>query len=534
MLLSKRYSQLLRGYRSIKLRSRVKTINDLFYDLANTHYSKLTGFFLVRKYINKIDYSEYFHLKLNNIFNYYGSRESLIRWHALILSNPRASLLTRIPPEWHSPYEEAGFKINRAKTYILWKFILFKYVLAGFIFFLRSFIRADIPYINGHYIVLPNKGDLELFDQYLTTHNKESIYSITTVRHSKPTDRSNFIHDSTIFSTIYQPSITYLCWGLLQVLFSFFSLFSNSNDIPFSLRDRLALQVYRLNSQWLSTTESCICEFLFSVSNLHSRPLYSYFAHKSCNIPSSVFFYSRNNIGFSDRQPFSISSYIWGCMHWDNYYLLGQENLKYISLLNNPSLHHVSSSTHYYDVDYISVDSKSELSSCHSSSLIQYSSFHQKKPQILVFDVTPRNSAEYALLLESFVYYNTFNSISFIEDILKVFSGKGFDIVLYRKKPPKIANNKRYDRSLKLIQSRYSSFKIQYDKKWIYEVQSAKALISYPFTTTAYHALQYSKPSIFYDPTNSLHIDSLAKGDIELVRGIYNLDVWSRQFFAQN
>ena len=60
-------------------------------------------------------------------------------------------------------------------------------------------------------------------------------------------------------------------------------------------------------------------------------------------------------------------------------------------------------------------------------------------------------------------------------------------------------------------------------------IQISDAVISIPWTSTAFIAKYYNKPSIFYDPTSKLDRKDRGRQGVDLIKGVNELESWLRK-----
>jgi len=144
---------------------------------------------------------------------------------------------------------------------------------------------------------------------------------------------------------------------------------------------------------------------------------------------------------------------------------------------------------------------------------------------VAVFDVPPRRNSIYASQCDTSEIYSTTNVIKFLDDIFNCFIQEGWTVIFktkrnafenknlskrYLKKVEQYALHKRF----RIVDSSIAAQKI---------INKSKLTISLPYTSTAFIAQNYKKPSYFYDASSSIEKDDPAASGIRIISGTEEL-----------
>jgi polysaccharide biosynthesis PFTS motif protein len=131
--------------------------------------------------------------------------------------------------------------------------------------------------------------------------------------------------------------------------------------------------------------------------------------------------------------------------------------------------------------------------------------------------------------------YNTscrYLNEQFLDDLLTVFTEHNLRMALKRKRHVGTLATKRYRNFLNSTESHNHVVMIDPDKSAVDVIENCVGVISLPFTSAALHAIDYGKPSAYYDPIGWVQHDDRAAHGIEILRGIAELRRWIKMNIA--
>ena len=134
---------------------------------------------------------------------------------------------------------------------------------------------------------------------------------------------------------------------------------------------------------------------------------------------------------------------------------------------------------------------------------------------IAIFDVTPLRSSWYLRMCPPRDYYTSENGIHFLEEIVDVCRLLKVKPSIKYKRPPIISSlfDRRYMNAVAKMVTSGDLKLLESEQSAQHYIKSAKMVISRPYTSTAYMAMQLGCPSVFFDSSGiTSHKDESAAG----------------------
>jgi len=412
--------------------------------------------------------------------------------------------------------------VNRIMSSVLWILSIIKRYLVGVAIYFRS-IKKKINYIKT---VAPKKKYIRFFglsNHNLPVENKVTFNTVSWfLRHRKGHDIEAVVHDVLVPNSfvhngvdIYYSKdeipvinnpyhfIKFIVNGFLLLVYSFAKLLCGQWQYALLLGELIkALELKYVDKDMLPA------ECIFNNSEWIYRPLWSYVAEsRGCNI--QFYFYSTSIETFKLKSGYQLMINNWDLCSWPNYLVWDeyQENfikreIKYVS--------NIKIVGHIWGAD--------------SDEFLQ----NLPDDSIAIFDVQPTNSRVYKELgmIEEYIIPEVI--CQFIDDIFDVFNQKNH---LALKQKRRLEDSRVHEKYSKLINELKGECLdiINPGISAIRLIDECKAVISFPFTSTALIGREAGKISIYYDPTGKLQKDDRAAHGILLISGKKELQQWAIQ-----
>lgn len=448
------------------------------------------------------------------------------------MNRPEKEIKHPLPPEWRSAITEHGFKAKTLTNKLLWQRFLLGYfflgiatICANFFQSLRSIFDSKTTCITNYayFQALSSNNFPVVRDDGRVSHDIISWYyqwngkaaDITTLCHSVKNVQQKSMADLYIR---YTPSAippldgliqfgAYLFWGSLVTAISFIDLFRGRYWHALLLRESAKAGQIRLVKPG-----NLAKEYLFHNSNHIYRPLWTYDAEQ---MGSRIlfYFYSTNIESFKTSNGYPLQENIWNILSWSNYLVWDSYQADFIRrwTSENDKIHIVGSI-------WFST-SKKELPDV------------TNKKTIAVFDVQPVRDSFYQILGQS----NGFNipevANLFLRDIYEAVDHCGYQVLFKRKRNAGSLIHKKYSKALSELTNKDSFTSLDPDIPAFRVIERSDAVISMAFTSTAIIAMEFEKPSIFYDPVGMLQLDDRAAHGIPIIVGKENLIKWVESVF---
>ena len=267
------------------------------------------------------------------------------------------------------------------------------------------------------------------------------------------------------------------------------------------LRDAAVAAAFRLQPRHRHAHE-----YLFNNSGWFYRPLWTYEA-EAAGAKVTLYFYSTNVEGMArDGHPAPIG-YGWRAASWPGYLVWDEWQERFVrrAVGDVPAVQIVG------PVSFVAQDSTFAP---------------PVSPALAVFDVAPVRPSYFLTLGLDSDYYSGDSAISFITDVQAVAERMGLQVLWKRKREFGTHTLRRYSRIAGRLGYRDNVQDVAPGVAAARLIESAAAVVSFPFTSTAIVAKSLRKPSCFYDPTGRIDPDDPAAHGIPVVRGVRQLDDW--------
>ena len=152
-----------------------------------------------------------------------------------------------------------------------------------------------------------------------------------------------------------------------------------------------------------------------------------------------------------------------------------------------------------------------------------------KGQSVAVFDVSPVEPYISATLLPEPQYRTFENGKKFLTGIYEVFGKSGFTLVWKRKRSYHSIHDKEYVQFCDDFEKLPNVVIIHPEVSAFHVIDHCDYCISMPFTSTAFVADYFKKPSVFYDATQKIFTDDRGAQGIQLISGIEALHKWKDQ-----
>lgn len=238
------------------------------------------------------------------------------------------------------------------------------------------------------------------------------------------------------------------------------------------------------------------------------RPIWTYFA-ESRGSKIFFFFYSTNSEQFKTKTGYIPLLFDWRPINWPNYIVWDRYQADFI-------VRHSRFDAEYHIAGPMHLSGKVPLET------------DIKKKSIAVFDVMPMRRSIYATLGLSKEYFVPKTCKGFVQDIIKIASELDCHVYLKTKR----TISKRVDASYRhLLESVHNFDNVtvlsgDYPAETL--IKKTAASVSMPWTSTALMAKYFSKPSCYYDASESLFHDDRGAHGVHVCIGIKEL----RQYLA--
>lgn len=408
------------------------------------------------------------------------------------------TISTPLPCNWYEHLQTKKFKINYFYSRYLFSLFTIKCFIRSQVFVVKNLIFNNFPNVNNYSILLSldheligNKKDSDnLIDQLKINKiikKDENIIINSNKFYFKKNVRNKYYVTHSIFPNLnIFNGFKFLLFNFYMFIIFFFYLFSNNFEKIIILEELIYYKYYKYISTKIKKNK-----YFYSNTNLEYKPFWTY-DHEIKNENVFVYFYSSNmeHFQFNDKFKFlpltSLDILKWKTyIVWDNY----QKN--YLNKFNTIK-------SKYYNFNYINwLDSR-------------HISLSDKKNNIGIFDVTPMRISLHLSHGWCIPYYYSKNLyVNFYKDIQFV-SSQFKNIQLYRKPKREILSIFINQAFINNVKNRFMKNIISLDSDISIKkiVQGCNIVVCMPFTSPALIAKHYKKNVVYYDPTNTINLDS--------------------------
>jgi len=150
----------------------------------------------------------------------------------------------------------------------------------------------------------------------------------------------------------------------------------------------------------------------------------------------------------------------------------------------------------------------------------------QNHKTIAVFDVEPHRDSYYQSYALGYEYFTPDVAINFLKDIQSTLDEFGIYLAIKQKRSIGNKKHPRYESFINNIEKVSNVIIVPPSISASRLIESAIAVISMPFTSTAILGVNRNKPSIFYDSNNGVNKNDCAAHGIEVILGKEELRIW--------
>ena len=446
--------------------------------------------------------------------------------HALLLAlgKKEGRVIFYLPKEWREILEQHGFKVAHFRSSVLWQL----YICAVWMYGVLQIVKITFagmtseqdknhkPKRNVCFIDL-GAGNLPQEDNGIQSHDVVSWYlqwagkaaGIEEVHHTVSKAHPVFVGKVEVLPVKkVLPELAggsavaeYVIWGLRASIIAALDCFRGRWWHALLLNQAaLAAQVRLLPA------ESLAQEYLFHNSNWIYRPIWTYEAER-CGSTISFYFYATNCESFQRPDGYPELGYGWKAMNWPHYLVWDE-----------------------YQDDFVrrAVGAEANVSIVgpiwFQSSAAEMPRF--QKAGVAIFNVTPVRGSRYILLGADYDYYIPRISEEFLSHISDATSY--LDVIMLWKSKRKIGAmaHPRFRYFSERLSEREHVVIVDADISAFRVIESSRAVISMPFTSTALIARAMGKPTIYYDPHGLVQKGDRAAHGIEILHGSEQLREW--------
>jgi polysaccharide biosynthesis PFTS motif protein len=445
------------------------------------------------------------------------------------IGNSYSSISYPLPKSWRPVLRKYGLKVSEtasAKSFFLFtlKRIIYGVLLAGLKIFrgLKNMILFKSKHIENYIffesISPSNLPDGTSFSYDIMTwyesrfEGKKDVeyfyHSLKNARDSRNINNKQVRFIESPFPGLYsfKKVLKFIWWSFSTIIFSTLGFIRGRWWNGLMLSEGVKAKLIQLSeSKYLAK------EYLFNISGVVYRPLWTYAASEKGSLVT-LYFYSSNCEIFQQNGTPPEIFFQYRIMSWPRYLVWDQQQNDFVRR---------------------AVGSNSQIEVVGP---IWFSSSNQKLPvfpsmSVVVFDVQPVRDLFYQSLAPHFDYYIPEICNQFLIDIKELCDKLNVTIVHKRKRQiGKLAHYKY--RNLISKFSRCDNY-IPIDSNIAPQriIESCKAVISMPFTSTALISKNMNVPAIYYDPSGRVECDDKAAHGIEIVSGKVALEKWMIQNF---
>lgn len=517
----------IRGYRKLKKSGRIDLISRVKEDLTKHNFSftdkDFSSFFMGDGYLNsEIVIRQYLLIRIGD----YNLNQALL----LAKGKSGGKVIYPLPKEWRKAITNHGFDVANFSSSILWQLYIFSAFLYGmfqiskiFFFGLMSLIHKPIKPKKYVYFANLSSGNLPPIDPSQKSYDivswylqwKGKVKNIGAIHHSDPNVPTKIIGDVDLaFQQDTLPSLTglkvifsYAFWGIAASLIALFDFFRGKWWHAFILNQAaLSKQVRCLKPEFLAA------EYLFHNSGWIYRPLWTYDAERAGSI-ISFYFYSTNCESFKNYDGYQPIPYGWNAMNWSRYLVWDDYQADFVKRSIGDAVNIIIVGPIWFSGRSAKIQQNQDLN-------------------IAIFDVTPQRHSQYSKLGLSTEFYTSFIASKFLKDIFDLSLKYDLKLLLKQKREIGKLAHPGYRSFLNYLISKKNIILIDPEVSSQSVIESSLAVISMPFTSVAILAKNMDKPSVYFDPSQTVLKDDRAAHGIQVISQIDELENWLKKIIA--
>lgn len=519
----RRLRRMMRGYRTLSTSGDLATIATIKRDLTAQELDIDKGCFSKRFFGAGIIPAElilrqYLLIRIGGL--------TLNRALLIAASDKNGKVVYPLPSVWRKTIERGGFKVSNLKSGVLWwlyilaatlygYFCIFRVVLGGLSRRrLRQRNKCTTPYVYFYNLAAENtpqtiirEKNYDIISWYLQWSGR--MLGIEAVHHSVKT-----VPDMSHFQTHirYQADSLPDLWGVNEIVCYLGWVVGVTMSLFFdALRGRwwhaLLLNQAALMAKARIVPKAILArEYLFHQSGNIYRPLWTYEAERKGSTVS-FYFYSMNSQGF--RRANGDSPIHWGykAMNWSRYLVWSENQANFVrKATGNGSKIEVVGPIWFSDS---------------GQRLLGF-----ERPAVAIFDVQPQRASIYEASAYDFDYYTPKVVAKFLLDVSEVLEDNGCMMVHKRKREIHRQAHPKYRKTLQLLADSKRYIMVDPSLSAFKVIRKSNAVISMPFTSTAFIGRYCGVPSVFYDPYCILDSDDPASDGIAIIQNRNDLEDW--------
>ena len=510
----KNSKKILKSYNKLKETKNSNLIPEIIDQLSNTKF--LIPQYKFKKFIlgEAIDYAE---IALRQFFIATYLSKNLNKKLLLSLSGNNKIFFYPLPLSYLKIIRTYNIKVSFPISRLLFFLSIFKTLLNTILFKIFTFVKLFKNFEKSH---IEHIQFMDLSISNLSINDKEggiinwyinyykSKVEVTQIYHNVNNVPDNRINKISIsyngfndFGLNIYTSCCFFFWMINATLISLFDLLRGRWWHAFLLKQSVMSKKFSY-----LTKDQIAKKYLFSNSSWLVRPLWTYEATK-LGSEIILYFYSTNNESVIDRTEKAIIGLGYSTMNWPKYLVWDIYQSNFIKNV----AHKYANIEIVGPIDFISSPKHINIIKCKS---------------IAVFDVSPGNNLESAILGAQGEYYTYKNVFNFLIDIYEI--ANKFDIKIRFKIKRSLTNriDKRY---IKLLSKLEKYDNIEFINPIISAnkvIESCSMTISFPFTSTSIIAKELNLPTVYYDSTGRLQKDDPGAHGVMLLSNKIELENW--------
>ena len=438
------------------------------------------------------------------------------------IASPHDRIAMPLPGVWIKKLSRSGFGVSEARSRALFAaFVVLSFGLgvARFLYLLtlagmrgprtadpyRKYVQfCDLTPNN-----LPQRESGERFDivsWYLGWSGR--VDGLREVRHTVPFQVDRIIDGVSLsYSRSNLPELAgfksrlrYALWGICSIFYTIWETVCGRWACAVLFEEAaIARKVELLDPKCLAA------EYLFSMSEIIKRPLWTYAAERSGSKVALYCYGAGMHFrfkGIAPRPELGLQS-----MTWPRVLVFSTHHQAFMVASVDPSVR-------------VELVPPIHFSDC-GAALPKAS-----RPCVAVFDATPTRMSVRASLIPVDDFRTLEVGIRFLEEIYEVLVSHGYSIMWKKKRSTSYSHSKGYIKFADSFGRRPGVVEVHPDIAAARVIRSCFAAISMPFTSTGLLARYSNIASVFYDPMGTLSPDDPAALGVPLITGVRDLNRW--------
>lgn len=509
------------GYRTLQSANHLHKIQKIKSDIIDSDFKSISEasspfFFGLKKDQADLICKQYLYFRLINIrFN-----EKLL----MSFSEGGPYFIYPLPPMWQDLLVRNGVRVSKWGCSLAWIYFLIIHWCWGIFGILKNIfnsisaiafpdnkLEGEFAYffnLNSSSLIQGEKS-LNIFKWYTNLKNEKGV-KIDFLFHHISNVAPLMVQDTAIvFNKNFVSPVTSIRKILYFAWWSWIAIVMSAMDL---IRGRWwhALLLYEAATALivrLQPKEKLARDYLFNNSFVIYRPLWTYEAEL---LGSKIIFYFYSIpslLKITNKLAHEKFEEVWRLMTWPTYFVWNDYQKTFVKNFIN------------YNAEIVITGPLSL-----SDSGEDVPSFDRLA--ISVFDVQSIRNYPYQILALPEEYHVPKISNKFLVDIHQVLAEQGILMVFKQKRT---IGGKLHPRYSKLItkQSEWTNLvSVSPEISALRVIEPCFAVISMPFTSTAFIAESLGKPSIFYDPSGLVEKQNPSAGNIPIINGVDELRKW--------